>query len=228
MSHDYYTVRPHRDEADLDLEGNGDALALHARLRSVAFLDGGRLPLDPADVRKRARVSAHFWRRAWPLVSKKWRTSDDGRSLVNDDLRDEIDRVRVYLDRCAAGGRKGAPSRWPETRGKAGAEGSGGEQVLNTPCQEGTGLDRNGLDRKGGEGTGLERAAQSRALAPPPPPSPLEVAEYVAEKGYAFDPGLFWAHYDAIGWVQSSGQPIKRWRSACDTWELREGAGRFS
>jgi hypothetical protein len=32
----------------------------------------------------------------------------------------------------------------------------------------------------------------------------------------------FFAHYDANGWVQASGQPIKRWQSALTTWALRD------
>jgi hypothetical protein len=151
VSHDYYTVHPHRDEADLDLEADGDALAVQARLRNVAFLDGGKLPLDPDAVRRRARLSAPLWRRTWRLVSRKWRTSDDGGSLVNDDLLTEIERVRVYLEGRSIAGRMGNALRWAGKHEKDIAPRSLTDRSAIAPDREGNGF-RNGTE-KGMDGT---------------------------------------------------------------------------
>lgn len=56
------------------------------------------------------------------------------------------------------------------------------------------------------------------------PPNVEEVQAYCAEKGYSIDPQLFVAHYETNGWVQSSGRPIKNWKSAVVTWDRREKA----
>jgi len=50
-------------------------------------------------------------------------------------------------------------------------------------------------------------------------PSIEQVADYVSEKGYGFDPEHFVAHHEARGWKLSGGQPMKCWKSACTTWQ---------
>lgn len=52
------------------------------------------------------------------------------------------------------------------------------------------------------------------------PPSVEEVAEYVNEKGYHFDPEQFVSFYSSKGWKVGS-QPMKDWHAACVTWEGR-------
>ena len=54
------------------------------------------------------------------------------------------------------------------------------------------------------------------------PPTPEEVQAYIKEKEYTFDPEAFHAYYDAQGWKLSNGNPMKRWQSACVTWQKRE------
>lgn len=50
------------------------------------------------------------------------------------------------------------------------------------------------------------------------PPTDAEVAAYVAEKGYHFNPAQFVPHYQSKGWRVGS-QPMKDWHAACRTWE---------
>lgn len=52
------------------------------------------------------------------------------------------------------------------------------------------------------------------------PPTDEEVAAYVAEKGYHFNPAQFVPHYQSKGW-KVGNQPMKDWRAACRTWEAR-------
>ncbi len=51
------------------------------------------------------------------------------------------------------------------------------------------------------------------------PPTVEEVATYVAEKQYRFDPEMFVAHYQARGWVLNNGRKMACWKSACTTFE---------
>jgi len=54
------------------------------------------------------------------------------------------------------------------------------------------------------------------------PPTLEEVQAYCQEKQYTFDAVMFWNHYEANGWVQGKGKPIKSWRACCATWQQRE------
>lgn len=55
------------------------------------------------------------------------------------------------------------------------------------------------------------------------PPSLQEVKDYFLERGTTIDPEAFWAHYEANGWMQSRGKPIRNWKACLTTWEHRRG-----
>lgn len=55
------------------------------------------------------------------------------------------------------------------------------------------------------------------------PPSLDEVKAYFAERQTSIDPEAFWAYYEANGWVQSRGKPIRNWKACLLTWERRRG-----
>lgn len=50
-------------------------------------------------------------------------------------------------------------------------------------------------------------------------PTINEVIAYAKERGSSIDPGAFFDHYQANGWVQTSGRPIKDWQAAFRNWE---------
>lgn len=52
------------------------------------------------------------------------------------------------------------------------------------------------------------------------PPTPEEVAAFIAEKGYHFNPEGFIPFYKSKNW-KVGNQPMKDWHAACLTWELR-------
>lgn len=60
------------------------------------------------------------------------------------------------------------------------------------------------------------------------PPTLEEVQKYCEEKQFTFDPIMFWNHYEANGWVQGKGKPIKSWKACCSTWQQRETSGEFA
>ena len=55
------------------------------------------------------------------------------------------------------------------------------------------------------------------------PPTVDQVAAHCAEKGHTFDPEAFHAYYTTTGWKVGGKAPMKDWRSACVTWQKREG-----
>ncbi len=52
------------------------------------------------------------------------------------------------------------------------------------------------------------------------PPTDEEVAAYVSEKGYHFNPAQFVPFYKSKNWKVGK-EPMKDWRAACQTWEVR-------
>lgn len=51
------------------------------------------------------------------------------------------------------------------------------------------------------------------------PPTDEEVAAYVAEKGYHFNPAEFVPFYQMRGWKMKGGEPMKDWKAGCRYWE---------
>jgi len=55
------------------------------------------------------------------------------------------------------------------------------------------------------------------------PPSLIDIATYIANKGYSFDPAAFIAHYESNGWKVGRNK-MKSWKAACTTWAKRDQA----
>lgn len=75
-------------------------------------------------------------------------------------------------------------------------------------------------------GAGGEKTDDGKPKSKTPPfipPTLEEVKTYFAERGTSISPEAFWAHYEANGWVQSRGKPIKNWKACLTTWEQRRG-----
>ena len=53
------------------------------------------------------------------------------------------------------------------------------------------------------------------------PPTDEEVAAYVAEKGYHFNPAEFVPFYQTRGWKMKGGEPMKDWKAGCRYWETK-------
>lgn len=59
------------------------------------------------------------------------------------------------------------------------------------------------------------------------PPTLEEVQAEIVRLGYEIDALRFKAHYDANGWVQKGGTPIRNWKAALTTWvrfDIQSGA----
>ena len=68
------------------------------------------------------------------------------------------------------------------------------------------------------QATNCQPTKRTRRPAKFIPPTDEEVAAYVAEKGYHFNPAQFVPHYQSKGWKVGK-EPMKDWRAACRTWE---------
>ena len=51
------------------------------------------------------------------------------------------------------------------------------------------------------------------------PPTLGEVIAYCASRGNKVDPKKFYDYYDASGWVDGKGNPVRNWKQKCITWE---------
>lgn len=51
------------------------------------------------------------------------------------------------------------------------------------------------------------------------PPTDEQVAAYVAEKGYHFNPAEFVPFYQTRGWKMKGGESMKDWKAGCRYWE---------
>lgn len=70
-----------------------------------------------------------------------------------------------------------------------------------------------------------EKGKKSSAGKPPArfvPPTVEEVAAYCRKRGNGIDPEAFVDYYQANGWIQGKGKPIKDWQACVRTWEKRE------
>ncbi len=56
-------------------------------------------------------------------------------------------------------------------------------------------------------------------------PTQQEVEDYIREKGVDVDPALFYAHYEAVGWMVGRNH-MKNWHMAVMTWVRRQREGR--
>lgn len=73
-----------------------------------------------------------------------------------------------------------------------------------------------GKDSVGEYSTGKKRKKSRRFT----PPTVDEVAAYIAEKGYHFDPEAFVAFYTSKNWMIGKDK-MSSWKHACLTWEKR-------
>lgn len=84
----------------------------------------------------------------------------------------------------------------------------------------------NNIDKENHNPNGLCQKKTAKRFIPP---TVEEVADYVSQKGYSFDPEAFVAYYEASGWVRGK-TPIKNWKACCVTWEqkLKKAHGKGS
>ena len=70
------------------------------------------------------------------------------------------------------------------------------------------------------ENENIESKRKKRAVFSPP--SLDEVKEFFCRGNFTSDPAAFYDHYEANGWVQKGGKPIKNWQAAARQWERRQ------
>lgn len=125
------------------------------------------------------------------------------------------------------------PTSFQEQLQQLGVKENGSYTLLGDGCTNGNhclpqysidkySIDNNTVPPKLGETTPKPKKPSSPSLGRP---SLEEVVEYVASRGNKINAEKFFYHYEANGWVQGKGKPIKNWKACVITWENRQNDG---
>jgi uncharacterized protein YdaU (DUF1376 family) len=184
----------------------------------------GSIPDNDRVLARWARMTPDQWADAKAGVLSAWCLSGDGR-WHQPRLRREFQKLTNYQKSQSQNGRKGAMKRWSHSS----------EDVDSEEDEEGGYSGANGHRHDDAMPTGMTNDGLSPSSSPSSskvttnvvtkskpkfvPPSVEEVQAYCQARGNSIDPELFIAHYTTNGWVQSSGRPVKDWKSCVITWE---------
>lgn len=126
--------------------------------------------------------------------------------------------IRQTMDSCA--------ERWEEIREKRAAAGSAGgrrraENAKQMQANQANASKPSELELEPELELELEqknKGTRSRFQRP----TVEDVQEYCLQSGYRIDAQHFIDYYEANGWVQGKGKPIKDWRACVRTWASRD------
>lgn len=130
------------------------------------------------------------------------------------DSYDEISSAR------SEAGKAGAAARWANGKNGKGkfANGKNGKAIAangkNGNTETDTYTETNTLPSIDGK----RDSARKRFT----PPTLEEVIEYARERGSTVDPKQFWEYYNAGGWKDAKGNPVRNWKQKFLTWEKHE------
>lgn len=121
-------------------------------------------------------------------------------------LRNDIDYSHAKRYNGAKGGKRKAASSTSEPASSTiESASSTSKQLEPQPTNQPTNIPTNKPEKKNIKKKRFE------------PPSLEQVRTHVSEKGYAFDPEAFIAHYESNGW-KVGRNPMRDWKAACRTW----------
>ena len=130
-------------------------------------------------------------------------------------------QLEANRKRYENGKRGGAPKG--SSNNPAGRRGKGAPEAPQEPKtnQELTKNKANNNENNNeNENENIESKQKKRAVFSPP--SLDEVKEYFCGGNFTSNPAAFYDHYEANGWVQKGGKPIKNWQAAARQWERRQ------
>ncbi len=130
------------------------------------------------------------------------------RVMAQDDrFRDSYNEISSARSEA---GKAGAASRWGDGKnGKAiAANGKNGNTETDTYTETNT------LPSTDGKSDSTRKRFT--------PPTLEEVIEYARERGSTVDPKQFWEYYNAGGWKDAKGNPVRNWKQKFLTWEKHE------
>lgn len=133
-------------------------------------------------------------------------------------IRPQLEANRKRYENGKKGGApKGSSNNPTGRRGKAIAE----EPKEPTTNQELTkNKANNNVNENNNENVNVESKTKKRNVFSPP--SLDEVKDFFSKGNFTSDPAAFFDHYEANGWVQRVGKPIKNWQAAARQWERRQ------
>lgn len=148
----------------------------------------------------------------------------------------EIDERQAYIDEVrrarAENGRKGGESKREQMLASVAnatfatsieeerkGEKRKGERVIGVAEQP---TAHAHTSEEGNEPTGDKPKRKETAKDKARPKDAAEVAAYAEAIGYNLDAERFMDYYEAQGWKQGNGQPIKDWKAAVRLWQRRD------
>lgn len=127
-------------------------------------------------------------------------------SIAFDFIADDIDRAKEnYADRCERN-RKNVSKRYDRI-------------PSNTTVYE-TYQNKNKSENKDKEEDKKEKDKRKKSFSPP---TLEEVRTYCKERNSSVDPKRFFDYFEAGGWVDSKGNPVRNWKQKLLTWEAHGG-----
>lgn len=94
-----------------------EARGLYREMLTQAWMRGGSLPADPAQIMRAVGCSQEEWDRCWPLVKKYWRKN--GSTISNDTQREIMEGSKTLSKRRANAGAKGGAKAQANRRANA-------------------------------------------------------------------------------------------------------------
>ena len=131
-------------------------------------------------------------------------------------------QIEAYGKMCDAA-RKGASARWDAHPMPTYAHPMPNDAEV---CRTQQDKDKDKEKEKGKKDIGAATPPHQRPRFVPP--SVEDVQAYCLERNNGIDPQRFVDFYEANGWKQGAGKPIKDWKACVRTWEGRENNGRGS
>ena len=128
-------------------------------------------------------------------------------------FRGRIDRFfQSYGDRCEKN-KQNADKRWDAENANA------CERMQNMPSKSNAKSKSNAESNAETESKSVDTGDTRKRFTPP---TLEEVVEYVKERGSNVDAKQFFEYYDAGGWKDAKGNPVRSWKQKLLTWEKHE------
>jgi uncharacterized protein YdaU (DUF1376 family) len=87
-----------------------EARGVYREMLTAAWMQGARLPNDPAAIQRFIRCTPEEWARCWPLVARFWRIEEGW--LVNDTQQEIYGISNARRERFVERSKKANSARW--------------------------------------------------------------------------------------------------------------------
>ena len=185
---------------------------IYRELMDWLYLDEQPIPKDMHKILRRLRLSNDHSTDVEQVLEEYWTEREDG--YVQERVLFEINEYKRRIENASKAGKASAKARKVN-------DSKGSERPLDnrTATVQPTNNHKPITNNQYKDSVGADAPKRKKFL----PPSPSDVAGYLAEKGNTtIDPVHFVDFYEARGWKLSSGTKMANWKAAVRTWIGRE------